>query len=486
LLIEFLISLLQDFRNANVLTKTTAISALAFFVVAPAGVIAAWYRRGVTRLQEENAELKRECRERRRAEKQLRRDVQGLRPQTIAGLVERVAFERRDGNEERAIALVRSFVDHDAAALGPLCREVAEWHLSMVEGDPPGEHWNAAKRFATLAVHLAPDDHTATALLAEINARMGDAALRAGDIEATRRQWEEAWHWAPAEADNGKLVDELFDRVRKDGDSGDYFRMLAFANRYVTAAMRSFGPGHADTCTALYYQVQALWLLGRNDEALEAVEQLLPVRTDVSGERHFDTLATLHLRADVLQSLGRHDDALRAVDELMPIEIEVRGERHLSALMTRHLRARVLYSLGRVDEALEAAGQLLPIVAEVTGEHSEGTFATREVRGLILRATGEVEAALAEHRTAHEGLAEVLGKRHPKTLHSAAQLGMSLAAHGDTGAAEALLFATQAVQSDVLGVDHPHTLGTALALESLRAQGAAASEAESAVAPSKP
>lgn len=94
--IDFLISLLQDFRDASVLTKTTAISPLAFFVIAPAGAVATWYRRGVTRLQEENAELKRECRERQRAEEQLRRDVAGLRPQTIPGLAERVAFERHD------------------------------------------------------------------------------------------------------------------------------------------------------------------------------------------------------------------------------------------------------------------------------------------------------------------------------------------------------------------------------------------------------
>ncbi len=122
---DFFISFLPAFRDANVLTKTTAISALAFLVIAPADLIGARYRRGVTRLQEENAELKRECRERRRAEEQLRRDIAGVRPQTIPGLAERVAFEQRDGNEERAIALVRSFVDHDATALGPLCREIA-------------------------------------------------------------------------------------------------------------------------------------------------------------------------------------------------------------------------------------------------------------------------------------------------------------------------------------------------------------------------
>jgi preprotein translocase subunit SecG len=54
---DFLISLLQEFGDANVLTKTTAISTLAFLVIAPSGVIVARYRRCVTRLQEEHAEL---------------------------------------------------------------------------------------------------------------------------------------------------------------------------------------------------------------------------------------------------------------------------------------------------------------------------------------------------------------------------------------------------------------------------------------------
>jgi hypothetical protein len=97
MVISFFISLLQDFQEASVLTKTTAISALAFFVCTPAGLIIAWYNRGLTRLPGENDELRRECRELRRAEEQLQRDVDGLRLQTITGLAEEVALERREG-----------------------------------------------------------------------------------------------------------------------------------------------------------------------------------------------------------------------------------------------------------------------------------------------------------------------------------------------------------------------------------------------------
>lgn len=137
MVLGFLIGLLAELRDAGPLLKTTSGIALAALVTGPAGVLWAWYRRGVTQLKEKNAELSRENRELRRARDGLANDVEGLERQTIPTLVERLHAERRDGNEERAIALVRSFVDHDAAALGPLCREVAMWHLSIDDGWRP-------------------------------------------------------------------------------------------------------------------------------------------------------------------------------------------------------------------------------------------------------------------------------------------------------------------------------------------------------------
>lgn len=119
---DFLIGLLEELRDAGPLLWTTSIISLAAIVTVPAGLVSVWYRRGVTHLKEKKAELTREARELRRARDTLAREVERLRPQTIVGLAERVAFERREGNEERAIALVRGYVDHDAAALGPLCR----------------------------------------------------------------------------------------------------------------------------------------------------------------------------------------------------------------------------------------------------------------------------------------------------------------------------------------------------------------------------
>jgi hypothetical protein len=123
----------------------------------------------------------------------------------------------------------------------------------MVDGDPPGERWSPAKRLATLAVHLEPSDRTAAVLLAETNARTGNAVLRAGDIDTTRRDWQEAWHWTPDLADDSTLVDVLLERLPKVREESDNFRFLALAQRAVALCRRTFGTRHEATCLASYH-----------------------------------------------------------------------------------------------------------------------------------------------------------------------------------------------------------------------------------------
>ena len=460
MLFDFLIGLLEELRDAGPLAKTTSIIALAAIVTVPAGLVVAWYRRGVTHLKDKNAELTREARELRRARETLVKEVEGLGRQTIPGLAERAALERRDGNEERAIALVRSFADNDAAALGTLCREIASWHLSMVEDDPPGEHWHAAKRFATLAVHLEPSDHTAISLLAEINARTGEAALRTGDIEATRRAWEEAWHWAPVLENDATLVDVLLERLPKAREEGDFFRMLALAQRAVAVCRRTFGIKHPATCVALYHHSMALTLCGRHAEALEAIDALLPIRTEVSGERHPEALLTRWLHADVLRDLGRDAEALGAIDVLLPVQTEVNGERHPDTLAMRWLRAAALRDLGRHAEAMRAIDALLPIATEVSGERHPHTLTTRWLRAAVLRDLGRHDESLEAIDALLPVETEVCGERHPKTL---ATRGLRASVLQDLGRHDEAMSAIDAVlpiETEVLGERHTETLVT--------------------------
>lgn len=61
-----------------------------------------------------------------------------------------------------------------------------------------------------------------------------------GDIKATRRDWEEAWHGAPVVEGDGALVSVVLERLPKVREESDYFRFLALAQRAVAVCWYTF------------------------------------------------------------------------------------------------------------------------------------------------------------------------------------------------------------------------------------------------------
>ncbi len=93
------------------------------------------------------------------------------------------------------------------------------------------------------------------------------------------------------------------------------------------------------------FQGQALLRLGCIDKALEVVDALLPIQTEICGARHSETLTTRWLGTAVVRDLGRYDEALKAVDALLTSEVEARSKRHPDTLGTLRLRESVLRSV---------------------------------------------------------------------------------------------------------------------------------------------
>lgn len=116
-----------------------------------------------------------------------------------------------------------------------------------------------------------------------------------------------------------------------------------------------------------FNRATAAYLLGRPEEALGMVDDLLLAHEAVSGPKHPNTLTTRYLRAQILDGLGRYGEALAAVDAVLPVQNTVSGPKHPNTLATRNLRARVLAELSRAEEALTAVDDLLPIQEAVSG-----------------------------------------------------------------------------------------------------------------------
>ena len=142
-------------------------------------------------------------------------------------------------------------------------------------------------------------------------------------------------------------------------------------------------------------RIHILDSLGQHQEALAAVDELLPVEEDVRGKEHPDTLVTRSLRIQILDSLGQYQEALAAVDELLLVGEGVWGKEHPTTLVTRYLRIRILVGLGQYQEALAAVDELLLVGEGVWGKEHPNTLATRFLRIQILDHLGQHQEALA-------------------------------------------------------------------------------------------
>ncbi|WP_223291860.1 tetratricopeptide repeat protein [Defluviicoccus vanus] len=390
----------------------------------------------------------------------LQREVTALSAAAPATILERMERERRDGNEVLAIrALIRGF-EAFASDIGRITHELALHHLSTLP-QMPRTGLAKAERFARIAVLCQPDDRDRQYLLAEIIEIKADRQDPKG-ADAVEFDDDEAALEAlfGVDVDVPTLVVRLCDSCHLNLVAGYYRSAERLALRAVFTARGRLGPSASLTLTARYWHTAALSFLGRYDEALDAVEALLPLEERVKGAEHPNTLNTRYLRASILHDLGRSDEALDAVEALLPLFERVEGAEHPDTLTTRYLGASILRDLGRSDEALDAVEALLPLHERVKGAEHPDTLSTRGLRASILRDLGRSDEAL-DAVDALLPLAErVKGAEHPDTL-STRSLRASILR--DLGRSDEALDAVEALlplEERVKGAEHPDTLST--------------------------
>jgi len=162
-----------------------------------------------------------------------------------------------------------------------------------------------------------------------------------------------------------------------------------------------------------YHQAQALFYLGRLEEALEALEAGLPPHLAWRAEG---------LKGRILERLGRHGEAALAYER--GAELALGLERYwllLDAAATRHyLLARAHLLLGNPGLALEEIRKALALEEE-SGHKAYGTPL---VEGQALLQLGRYEEAMASFR---EALARADAGERPHVLH---EMGVAALDHG--------------------------------------------------------
>ena len=390
----------------------TQVTTLATLYVVPIGLIGLLHRSMISSKQEVIDAKVRLAEVQDKRIKKLETDNAALLREAPRGWLERAAYERRDGNEIKAITVLRLGLESAAPDLAACCLDLAGHHLGFLDHKLPA-HLPEAERHAKLAILLAPDDRRARAMLEEIieiKAAMGGTAEDSAGDDVNAEDFLEPEPGADAET----TVYELCQASYSAFLAGRYSLAERLARRAMLIGKRHLGEIAPPTLKAQYHHAQALRFAGEALETLAKIEALLQVQ----DMEHSDTLYTRTLRAYVLNDLKRHEEALAEVETLLLMWEQEPDVERSDILATCSLHAQVLNDLGRHKEALAEVETLLPVWEREYDLKHPDALATRSLHVQVLNDLRRYKEALAEVETLLPVWEREYDVEHPGALHT--------------------------------------------------------------------
>ncbi|PTR10063.1 tetratricopeptide repeat protein [Nitrosospira sp. Nsp5] len=406
--------------------------------------------------------------------------------------------ERKDGNEEKAVAILRTSTMLVNDGLHETYLALARYHISIYPDQGETLQLQEAERVARIASLLRPDDSAVTLLLEEINETMVMENIHQGHYNPENLNFVAPDVGLYGGELGSYVVEQLLTLAHKHAVAGRYIFYERLAYRARCIELRESGKTSPLTLIARFTWAQALSLngfflpaiteidsispllsnaedadtqlaarhlrarilknLGRYEEALREINSLLPIKERLSGTEHPETLAAHTLRAEILKSLERYEEALLEIDTLLPIRERISGAEHPDTLTARTLRAESMMDLGRPAEALREIDTLLPIRERVSGAEHPDTITTRYERASILDWIGHHEEALREIDTLLPIRERVSGAEHPSTLNERNLRVIILNALGRHEEALREIDSILPIWERVSGAEHPGTL----------------------------
>ncbi|MBA8884449.1 serine/threonine-protein kinase [Dokdonella fugitiva] len=201
---------------------------------------------------------------------------------------------------------------------------------------------------------------------AQVLALLADVRRRSGDLDQALALVDEALARAerePGGDDTGGDDTELL-RVRAVilADRGERTQALALTGEIWRHRRARFGPAAAATLEAQADHADALYAVGRYDEALPLARGVLDGDRARLGNDHPRIGDDLQGLASILNALGRNDEALPLADEALALRRRILPPDHPELARSLGMRAVVLGDLGRAREALPLHVELVDIL----------------------------------------------------------------------------------------------------------------------------
>ena len=208
---------------------------------------------------------------------------------------------------------------------------------------------------------------------------------------------------------------------------------------------------------------EALEAARRFEQAEAVARESIAVFTRIDSAKLPTGLSQL---ASALHAQGRNDEAMEVINQSLEALRNDRRDTHEAAQIHR-LNARILADMGKVDVARHAAGRALTIVRGMTSPSQ-----TSVARALLAMADVEIRAGQPDDaaqllQAALDALDDVEGPAHIERMRVEDQLARALLDAGWNSQAAAHLQHVLAARIEALGVDDPRTKAAAWLLNGL-------------------
>ena len=243
--------------------------------------------------------------------------------------------------------------------------------------------------------------------------------------------------------------------VLRSGESKDAM------NRYDTllpAFERVFGIHHPKTMMVRYGRACAMAGLGKLEECVAELSNLLEDQSAVLGGGHPDSWLTRVKLVEQLNLLGRAEELLALCDD--EVDVSESGLVAHDLFFGSLLKTAALVGDKRAGEAISVCRDLLRDMERKLGLDHDSVLEARSNLAAALRRDNRLGEAVTEYRLLVQGYERVLGSDHPMVSVARHNLATVLR---DVGRVEESVEAYREVLTDqlrVLGGDHLGTLTT--------------------------
>jgi eukaryotic-like serine/threonine-protein kinase len=352
---------------------------------------------------------------------------------TLQARIRQLANQLAAGQRDAALAQLPAL--RDAVAGGLAADDPLRLEAAMVQAEALAQRGDFAAALAELDGLEAALVAATPALRLRVASQRAGLLLREGRREEARERLDAAIAAAEAQLDAGDqaLLDGLAAAVPVRAGGGDLAGALALSERLHAQAAARLGHEHPFTLTQANSRAVTLVNLGRFEEAIPLLRDLVEARTRVIGARHPLTLrSAANLASALARSVqdappgatrtARLDEAVGLLRTVLAAREDLLGSAHPDTLLSRASLGSVLLRAGQPAQARPLVEAVLATRLARQGADHREVADVRDLLGEVLLALGDLAGGRRELGLALAGRAAALGAQAEPTLSSALSL----------------------------------------------------------------